>query len=241
MTLRTVLQDAFELLRERPLLFVPRLVMTGLWSVFWVMLFDQLQMLPMFSLERLLMLAVFAVVATPAQVIVFNMYFIVVQQYEDGYIDLIEALKKGSYRLPQGMAAFGVIGLVIAVLAIPGILIAMYGLFAQILVLAVLGVLLSGLATMSGLVLTYFAPVSAVIGEKSWWKNIRNGITASRNDRRAVTLITLFSFGTLIITSLLQGVLEQIGIVGFFLGRGIGAVIGVYLLLVNPERYLDQM
>lgn len=241
MSLRTVLADAFTMLRERPVLFLPRLAMTLVWSVFWLVLVRGL-LDPVFFLqhpERVLILLGFFLVFAPVQVLVYNLYFIAVRQHSDGDIDLWTAAREGFWKLPQGIGAFLVMGMLVGVTSLPGTALIVLGVYQARLLLVGVGALLIAAAVIVVAVVFFFAPAAAVIGEESFLTNLRHGLHASREGRRDVFLITVGSFVLLIGTNAVQGALETAGIVGFFIGRLVAAVIGVYVLIVNPDLFLD--
>lgn len=238
MTLQSVLTNAFSMMREHPRIFLPRLIMTAVWSIFWIAIVGLLQNPLSATLQDIFLLSIVATILTPLQIWVFNTYVVIVKQHNSDTIRLRTAFHDGMKKLPQGIAVFALLGTMMLVFGTPGAILFMYGTMQASLWLQAIGVLVSGGAVIGVVLLTYFAPVSAIIGEKSFFQNVKDGISTSREERQHVFFLTLLSFTSLLFTQTLQGGLEYLGLIGFFGGRFIAAIISVYVLIVNPELFL---
>lgn len=239
MRLRTILIEAFEMLRERPVLFLPRIVSSLVWSGFWVWLVGAVQYPFVLDPALFQRVVVFLVIMAPLQVWVYNAYFVVVEQYREGTVSIMDALREGLVRLPQGLAALFIPAVVVGVGAVPGIYLAAAGVATGDIVLQLAGVVFA----LTVLILTgiyfYFTPVAVVLGDDSFRANFRDGLDASRENRRLVVGVTVLSIIVLALTTALEGGARAAGIAGFVLARLVHAVISVYLLVVNPEFYLS--
>lgn len=239
MSLRAVLRNSFQLLQDQPRIFIPRIIMTAIWSVFWIHLLRLLRHAGTVTLHDIAVVSVFVFVVTPIQIWVYNAYFIMVKQYHGTGVVLRDAFRNGLQKLPQSLAVFSLLGTLALMLGIPGAVIFLYGTVAGQVLLQITGLLISVSAVAGVMITAYFAPVSVVIGENTFFQNVKQGIAASRQERGEVLLLTGFSIGTLLIANLLQGRLEHVGLLGFGVSRFLEAVVGVYLLLMNPELFLQ--
>lgn len=243
MQIRQVLVEAFQLLREEPRLFLPRIVMTFLWSFFWIYAAQifRTALAPdtVVSLETVTVTSILAMILVPVQLAVYNAYFIMARQHETvKHINMHDAFYRGLLKLPESIAVFSLLGTMALILGMPGAMIFLYGIALQNGYVMMAGLVLSGTAVSAVMLLSYFTPVSVVLGEKSFLENIKEGVQVSRTERHAILVLTLLSFATLLLTFLVDGGLRQAGIVGFFLGRFVAAVLGVYLIIINPELFL---
>lgn len=241
MTLRQVLVNAFTFLRQHPKVFIPRLAMAVVWSVFWVAVVQMFQDPYSITLQHIFTLSVFTMLMAPLQIWVYNSYFVMVKQHRDDGPHLKEAFREGFKKLPQSIAVFALLGTMSLIFGMPGAILFLYGVMSDLVLLQLAGLGLSGAGIAGVLIISYFAPVSVVIGEQSFFENVKAGIIASHEERHEVVLLTGLSFATLLLASLLRGGWEYLGIIGFFGGRIVAAVIGVYILVVNPELFLHSM
>jgi len=235
MRLKEPLIAAFKLLRDRPILFIPKIVISTLWSFLWIYLLQHattptgLQSLP----AGLLLAAVVGL--SFLQIWVYNSYFAIVEQYHADDIRLLTAFKQGLSTMPRGIAVFILLIFISTILAFPGLLIAAIGQLTGDFVLYLTGL---GIAIVILLIVTiafYFVPVSVILGDNSFLQDIKTGFAASTSNLQDVSIISIASFGVLILTGFLEGFAETAGTVSFFLLRYINSIVGVYLLIVNPE------
>lgn len=239
MRLRTILWEAFEMLREQPILFLPRIASSLVWSGFWIWLVGAVQNPLAFTPGFLQRVAVFLLIMTPIQVWVYNTYFVVVEQYQEDAVSIRAALHDGFYRLPEGMAALLIPAVVAAVAAAPGVYLAALGLVTGDIVLQVVGVVFALAVLLLTGIYFYFTPVAVVLGEESFRSNFRDGLTASRENRGLVIGVALLSIGILGLTTVLEGGARTAGVAGFVAARLVHAVVSVYILVVNPDLYLS--
>lgn len=238
MELVHVLRDAFELLREKPILFVPRLILTGIWSIVWLELADMLGGgLP--TMHDALGILVFSLALAPIQIWVYNSYIVMVKQHRNEGIDMRSGFKAGFHRLPEGIAAYFLTALVLAVALLPGIILVTFGIVQMHLGYLAFGSLLLITTFVAVSTAFYFTPAVVVLGEESFMQNVRNSLHISQSTRTDVLGIVLFTFALLIATTATRGAFETIGLAGFLFGRFISATVSLYLLIVNPEFLLE--
>jgi hypothetical protein len=239
MTLKTVLEDAFVLLRQHPRIFLPRLVMTLVWSAFWIVIIRLVQNPLAITFRELAAITLLFLIMLPFQIWVYNAYFILVKQHKEGDFRLVDSFKQGLRKLPEGIAAFALILAAAIAVSLPGIVSFAFGTVRHIPFLQALGVLLMVSGVLAVLVLSFFTPAAVVIGEQTFMDNLERGVMAAHNERREVIIITVLSFVILVLTQFVHSSLATLGVIGFIVGRLVAAVVSVYFLLVNPELFLQ--
>lgn len=212
--------------------------MTIIWSFFWIVTVGMLQHPADVAFHQLALVSLVFLTMVPIQIWVYNAYFVMVKQHREGAFRLLPAFREGLWKLPHGMVAFALIVAVATTLSIPGIMTVIYGTIMQMQMVQLLGALLILGAVLGVLMLSFFAPASVVIGEHSFVQNLKDGVLAAHKERHEVILLTVLSFALLLSTQVVHSGLEFLGILGFFAGRIVAAVISVYFLLVNPELFL---
>lgn len=238
MALRSVLRDSFTLLREEPVVFLPKLVSSLVGAIFWLYLLAGLTDPTQVSPERVRNLLIYTSVLIPFDTWIYNSYFIIVRQHQAGEVRMLEALKDGFRRLPQGLVAL-VVPLVLSTLvALPGIIGISVGLVTGNGLLLAGGLAWATLTTIVTTVVFYFSPAAVVLGD-SLVSDFREGISRSLGARREVLAMTLLSVGLLAVAFLAEGALGRLGQIGFVLGRMASGVVTVYLIVVNPELFLS--
>jgi hypothetical protein len=238
MDLRGILISSIRMLQERPVLFLPKIVDAIIWSFFWLTAADGITNPASLTPQRLQFMLVFLIAMIPIQVWIYNSYFIIVRQHHEGDIDMVEAFREGIGKLPEGIGAFLIPFVIGSVLAVPGTILFTLGIMTGDIVFQAVGAVLAGIAVLGTGIAFYLSPVSVVLGEGSFRSEFSRGFRSSQKHRREVTIIAVLSVLLLAVTTVLEGRLEQIGTIGFILGRIGGSVINLYLLLVNPTLLL---
>lgn len=239
MGFRQILSSSFQLLIERPLLFLPKLLDAVVWSWFWLTAAHGLTDPSSLTVPELQTMLLFLLIMLPIQIWLYNGYFIIVRQYHTDSIDMIQAFREGLIKLPEGFGAFILPFLIGTVLALPGTLLFIAGVAGGDPMLQAAGLILASLAVIGTGILFYFAPVSVILGDRGFLDEFMRGYRTSQENRHEVLLITLLSFGLLGLTTVLEGRLEQIGVAGFVAGRLVSSVINLYVLLINPVFLLE--
>ncbi|MDY6788886.1 MAG: hypothetical protein SVV03_02875 [Candidatus Nanohaloarchaea archaeon] len=221
-------------------MFVPKLVIVGIWSFYWIYLANLIFNPSLVNLDRLSFLLGLMIIMAPFHIWVNNFYFFLVEQNKErGKTDFYKGFKEGFKKIPEAAAAF-ILSIMIGVAAsIPGILVIFAGFKGGIWSLTVLGILLMVSATLIVSVMFYFTPVSVVVGEEKFFDSFKKGLNASRENRFEVSMLVMIAFILLLFANIFEGLLGVLGIIGFFIGRLFTGVIGVYVLLINPEMFLE--
>lgn len=232
-------REAFDLLRDRPLLFLPRLVVLTIMSLVWLWFASLIQNPTALVIGDLYQMLAILVLMAPIQLLMYNFYFIVVDQNQDDAIDLREAFKRGVHRLPRAGIVFGLAVAIMTVVSTPGILMVVYGWQTQFLWYVAIGLIGSMVVMLGIATLFYFTPVTVVISDQPFTQAFKTGMHRSVSNRGIVLAITLISFILLSIGTVAEGSLGTIGLIGFVGVRLVNGVISVYLLLVNPALFYE--
>lgn len=229
MELTGVLQESFSLLKERPALFAPRLISTGISTVWFLSFFESLgnPFIYFLTMPFIVLLGVFVSMMLADMVKI---------QDEPEFLRRSFMSTAGRWKKLLGTTVFFL--MVSFVLSLPGS--AGFILFSYTgNPIWLVGILLSFLLTMILSFAIYFLPISLV--EKSGLaESFRDSAETSFQNSREVTLLLLVSVGLLGMATLSQGVLEGLGYAGFAASRLLSAVMTTYLFVVSPTYYMKN-
>lgn len=230
MSLFQILKDSFELLADRPKLFIPRFISTLTSStllVLWItghigtILFASL-----FPLTAIL--GVFTPLIVSSMVEKDNKERLLAKGFKEA-LDLwkqvlllslmtLSLAFVNSLPLSLGLVATMITGNIIFLILGSSLSLAML------------------LAVSWGI---YFMPIS-MIKEENFSKAIKNALNTSSENNKEVIILTVFSLVVLGVASLTTGYLRDIGILVFFAGRILSSIVGTYILVISPNYYLQQ-
>lgn len=229
MDLAEVMRESLEMLKERPKLFLPRFISTGI-STIWILGFlefgFQNQAFYLATMPVILVLGVFVSIMVA------------------DLVDRDSLVLKHSF--------FSVLGKWKAVLTISTGLFLSALLFSLPLSAGLVGYLYTGnllillagglttlLLTMGVSFLIYFLPIT-VLKHDSVVASFRDSAGTSIKNSREVTLLLGLSLALLAVGGLSEGTLQSAGYIGFALGRFASAVVTTYLFVVSPKFYLEN-
>lgn len=242
MALINVLAQSLRFLRDNPLFFLPKLISITISNTLYLHLIYSFQSITaILTPAALAKIAIVIIIVFPMSNFVFGLYPTLVKNYQnDNRFDFTAAAKVSLRRLPQLLAVMIVISLVTSIIAAP-----FFGLFywsyslSHTLLMAISG-LFTVLVLIALSVIFYFAPTSTILDRRASITNsFRESYKLARGVPWKLSAITLFSGLLLVASYTLTGVLEQLGIIAFYLGRYIGVMISTYLTIINPEMYLS--
>jgi hypothetical protein len=230
MSLFGVLRSSFELLFERPELFVPRLFSSLLtsfllvsWILGWIDVLILMGFMPLVTL-----------VGAFTPVMVSSM--VEKKEAENGL--LWKGLKE-SLALWKEVLGFTVLTFVLAfVNSLPLSIGLSFSLVTGNFVYAVLGGAMSFLMLLGISWGFYFVPIS-LVKEKKFFEGVENALGASSRNRKEVLILIIFSLAVLGAASLTTGYLRDIGIAIFLIGRVASSIVGTYVLVISPNYYLS--
>ena len=228
--LSRILNSSFEMLLERPVLFIPRLISTGLSTSLIVAWFSG-------WLGSILFIAVFPLVAVLGAVTPVMISAMV--EKEDRNNLLAHGVRE-SLSLWKPIAGLTIFTVFLAFLnSLPLTLGFLASYITGNIVYATLGMAVSLILLLGVSFGLYFVPIS-IVRDGSFLRSLQNSFSTSNNNRKEVIVLTLFSLSVLVASSYFTGWLKEIGLLIFSAGRMISAVVGTYLLVVSPQYYLEK-
>ncbi len=234
-----VLKNSLKLLRNRPKIFLPKILENLVFSFLWLYLANLLVNPLETTFSEVWPLLVVWALLTPVHIWIFNSYIMMVQLWDKNDFCMKKAFKQGFFKIPHSLGSMIItISLAIGV-SLPGFFFFQQGIAKDSLAFIYLG---TGwlLATLfSVFVISYLAPTSVIIGEKNFKQNLKDGFKASNQLKGIIAVLTVITFSLLIVTIMLEGVFRSIGIAGYFVFRIIYAIINVYVLIINPSLLLS--
>ena len=228
--IETVLKESFEMLFEKPKLFVPRLFSASVSSLMIIGWFTGF----LTTTQFLASFPIVAVIGAFTPVIVSSM----VEEKEEknalkkAFTDSLQLWKQvlGLTLLTMFLAFLNSLplslGLIITYITGNSLYLFAGGLISLLILLGI----------SFGL---YFVPIS-LVKDRELFVGLQNAFSTSNRNRREVFTLTLFSLAILLASSTVTGRLRDIGFTVFFLGRMVSSVVGTYLLIVSPHFYLSQ-
>ena len=230
MKITKILRDSLRMLSERPELFIPRIISSGLssvlivlWMIGWLGTFAFMTLTP-----------ILAILGSFTLVMVSSM----VEKEEDEML-----LSKGLHEsLGLWKQVLGFTGLTMIIAFINSLALSI-GLVATLTTGEVLYAGIGAAITLLFLIAAsfglYFMPIS-LIKERKLFKSVDSAVETSNRNRKEVIILILFSLAVLGISSVTTGYLRDIGLTLFFAGRMISSVVGTYLLVISPKYYLSE-
>ena len=228
--IETVLKESFEMLFEKPKLFVPRLFSASVSSLMIIGWFTGF----LTTTQFLASFPIVAVIGAFTPVIVSSM----VEEKEEknalkkAFTDSLQLWKQvlGLTLLTMFLAFLNSLplslGLIITYITGNSLYLFVGGIISLLILLGI----------SFGL---YFVPIS-LVKDRELFVGLQNAFSTSNRNRREVFTLTLFSLAILLASSTVTGRLRDIGFTVFFLGRMVSSVVGTYLLVVSPQFYLSQ-
>ncbi|VVC72182.1 Uncharacterised protein [uncultured archaeon] len=246
MGIATLAKGAFTELARDPVLFIPKLVSTTLYIPPYLVLFQStlaaaknpllsasLLQNELYSFAALILLA-------PVWIFIDSMYpELVRQRAATGKLDFKAAALHVSRRFLK-IFALSIALLVIAmVFSLPFVAFIAAGVVFGFLPLLLIGFLGAAAVALAFGVIFYFSPTSMILGKGSVSGSLKEGYSLSRQNFGFVFWLTLISFSVLLIGFYAEGALQGLGEIGFILGRYLGAILTVYIYVLNPSAYLE--
>lgn len=237
MKLYKILVESFEMLKDEPRFFVPRLVSTSI-STLWFVLFFERYMAGLLAQQLSNAEIAFYFVSGP--LIVFLGVFVSVMLAR--MVDKGPELKNA---FTYTIGALGRLFKVTSVLMVAGFLVSL-PMTAGIVfypLIGLTGFLMASVASILLLILTafaiYFLPI-AIVESKDLRSSLVNSVRASRKNSWEVSAMLILSIILLALAGIAQGTIQTLGYIGFALSRLISAVTTTYLFIVSPNMYLGS-
>ncbi len=233
-----VLLESFRTLREKPVIFLPKLFSTFLSSLTMVWLLEYFPTSSNASASTAALPFVFLIllgfVGVAASMMVASMV-----KYS-GETDILKKSAEDVFRRSKTVLsttlAVVLLSFLISFPAVIGLV--MYQ-FSGGIIAAIAGITLSFLLAVFFSFASYFLPIT-LLEKDSLKKGFSASMAESRNNSREVTVLLLFSIALLGVAFASTGTLEKLGYAGFLAGRMVSAVINTYFFVVSPTYYLED-
>lgn len=229
MQLTGVLKESLAMLRQKPRLFLPRFISTGISTVWFLGFFESLgnPFMYILTMPFIVLLGVFVSMMLADMVKIRD---------EPGFLKKSFMSTVGRWKKLAGTTMFFLA--TSFVMSLPASL----GFIAFSYTgnpIWLLGVAVSFLAVILLSFVVYFLPISLV--EKTGIvESFTDSARTSFQNSREVTFLLLISLGLLGIATVSQGALEGLGYAGFVASRLLSAVMTTYLFVVSPAYYMKN-
>lgn len=231
MALQHLIKESAEELRERPSLFVPKIltsIVGSIWMLFLLGAMETMNLSQMLLGLAFFPLIFFLGVLSPV---------IVAEMIKNNY-----NLKQGTKRTLDYASRLLLTSLILIVILTSALLPAYIGLGIYLINGNILPMIIGMIITLigSGTLIygIYFLPV--ILTENSAFNSFEESFKASGENKREVTALIVFSFILLGITYSTTGALELLGAAGFILGRIISSIVSTYTVTLSPKYYLEK-
>lgn len=236
MYLRKLLKESAKELRERPSFFIPKVTVSLIGSA-WMLGIIYLIGDPMTASESQTQALLLALSFFPVMAFLGILSPVVVAEMVKNNGKLIESLKTCLGYTPRLIVASILMIFAIVAVTIP----AYIGLIGFILFNSIPALIIGLTTSIAALVLMtygiYFLPIT--LTENSAIESVKESFKASKENKREVSLLLVFSFTLLILAAFSSGAAQKLGAAGFVLGRVISAVVSTYTVIISPKMYLD--
>jgi hypothetical protein len=229
-----ILVESFQLLRGEPRFFVPRLISTGISTIWFILVFDN-YFLKIANLQLSAIELVAYLVSGPFIVFLGVFVSIMLAYMVENGPNLEESFFYTVNRFKS------LLGVTLGVMLL-GFLVSI-PVFAGVIFLPVFGMrFLLATAAFSLLLFLassfaiYFLPI-AVVENNGVLSSLKDSMRSSRQNSREVAVMLLFSLALLGFAGMVQGALQALGYVAFALSRFISALTTTYLFVVSPKMY----
>jgi len=236
MALREILRESFEMLMDKPKMFIPRFISTSI-STLWVLSFPGIYSgnLSAVNMESM----IYYLSSMP--LIVLLGVFVSVMLAE--MVADKPFLKKSFLKTLDRWKT--ILGVTVGILA-STILFYITVSIGFFLSLSTGSLIFTGLGALVSLVLAlgfsfaiFFLPISITENERLL-KSFKASMGASKRNSKEVALLMIFGIGLLGVAFSMQGTLQSVGVAGFVVSRFISAVMTTYLFVVSPKMYMTQ-
>ena len=222
-----ILRDSLTLLKEKPIIFLPKLFSALVGSLWFIGLVSGRISL----LNLLLLFGPISIIGVLASLMVASMV-------KQGDISLKTSFYIALSKWRQSLLliiAFSMIGFLISLPLSIGIY--WYLITGSSIILTSAAIITISLM-FAFVFASYFIPIT-ILEEKNFRSSIKESLNVSKSRPKEVTLLTLFSFLLLGLTTASNEYLEALGYIGFLLGRLTSSIATTYIFVVSPKYYLE--
>lgn len=237
MKLRKLLSESLEELKNKPSLFIPKLIVSligSLWMLGTLYLTgNPLDTASTPNIEGLMIsLALF-----PFIFFLGILSPVIVAEMVKNNIGLIKATKKTLKYTPKIIKVGLILVAIITLAVVPAYLGILATLSTGQLLWLVLGSIVSFTILSTVTFSLYFLPIT--LTEDSAAESLKESFKASKSSKREVSVLILFSFGLLFIAGASSDIITSLGIAGFIIGRLLSSAVTTYTVIVSPKKYME--
>lgn len=222
-----VLRDSLEMLRDRPVFFVPKVFSTSLSSLWLLGLVEGIGPLS------------FYLVSTPLVVFTGVFVSVMLAGMVKNDASLETGFREAAASLGNVLKASLFFLTAVFLVSLPASLGVAYYMLSGSLVMMLAGFSASVLLLAGLTFAVYFLPVT-LLEQESLMDSYLESRKKSVGNYREVAFLTVFSFTLFGLAFLSQGWLEGLGYAGFVTGRLVSAVVTTYVFVVSPRYYVEN-
>ncbi|MFB6208647.1 MAG: hypothetical protein ABEJ56_00740 [Candidatus Nanohaloarchaea archaeon] len=231
-----ILKESLEMLWENPVIFLPKLVSTGMSSVLLVLIVSNFQFLKSLSSYKLLAVAlILPLIMTLIGVLASMLVAAMVKHFDDPRI-VRKSITEVVERIRQAVKTTLLLAALAVTISVPMSLLYFYYLGGGSTFYLVLAGLLILLAVIAISFASYFLPAT-LLEHSTLTKSVKDSYSVSRDNSGLVTSLVFLSIIMLGAAFLSSGILEKLGYAGFLLGRMSSTVVNTYVFVMSPKIY----
>lgn len=231
MTLIELVKESALELKERPTMFLPKIITSLISSIWMILLLHSAETMNFqyMYLGLFLFIPVFFLgVWSP----------VIVAEMIKKNSSLLNSVKSTFSYLPKLVAVSIMLLVGMTTSLLPFYLGAGLHILTGSFVGLIIGSLISLMAVITFVYGIYFLPIA--LTENETVKSFKKSFKASGTNKKEVTILLLFSFTVLGIAAASSGVLRGLGIAGFIIGRAFSSIVSTYTVIISPKYYLQN-
>ena len=227
-----IMEESFQLLRNKPGLFLPKIFSTFVGALWFIGLIESLG-------SRMAYVASYPVMILLSVAVAYLVSALVKQEKEEGRISYKQGFRSMWSEKFQIILATLTLTLIILFISLPLTL----GFLSYMLNFNALHLFIGAFTSFSLSIIfaiaIYFLPATLVSEKNVLASFVKSAHSANRH-RKDVFLLTFFSFVLLLIASVSSDAGRTLGYAGFLAGRFISAIFSTYIYVVSPKYYFDS-
>lgn len=227
-----VLHSSLEMLKEKPVLFLPKLLSSGIGSFWFIGFLENYGS----NIHYIISMPFLIFMSVIVSVLVSGMVKGINQGVERPFRF---ALKEIRSRITTLVGTSLLLLVVTFLMSIPmSVGVFLYFTTGSIAAI-VIGLLITLVLSIGFGFVIYFLPAT-LVDKDSTIDAFKQSFRSSNENRADVTKLIIFSFGLLIVASASSGIGQTLGYIGFVLGRLVSSIVSTYLYVVSPKYYFSD-
>jgi len=235
--LKELLIESAQELRDRPAFFIPKIATSIIGSIWALVMLSSIGD-PFNPASHNLEALLISFAASPLILYLGLLSPVIVAEMVKNNGNIAKSTKKAVSYTPRLIKT----GLLLFIAAVIVTLPLYAGILSLLLWQNIPALIIGILATLIGAVIMtyklYFIPIT--LTENTALDSIKQSSKASKSHRNEVTILLSISFGLLIFSLASSGFAQNLGLIGFVLGRATSSAITTYTLIVAPKAYMEM-